>query len=97
MSNVKKKYVQVGAMLSKKEADDQGRANYWVKIDDKTVVTVNGVKVKALNIQRPTDKFERMLASGKMTEDEYVKKMEDYEDDGKLNFIKFEIVAALDQ
>jgi hypothetical protein len=98
MSNFKKKnYVKVGGMLEKKEKDDQGRAAYYIKLDDKVTVTVNGQKVTALNIQRPTDMYDRLLASGKISEAEYEEKMSQFEKDGKLSFVKFEVTAALDK
>lgn len=99
MSNNGKKfdYVDVGAMLQKKDQDDQGRPVYWLKFDDKVEVKVNGVKVKALNIQRPTDKYDRMLAKGTIDENEYEEKMARYEDKGDLSYVKFQFTATLDK
>lgn len=95
-NQTKKKYVNVGAMLQKKENDEQGRPDYWIKLDPQTVVTVNGVKVTALNIQRPTDKFDYMLKVGKITGEEFEEKVSRYDAEGDLNYVKFEVVAALE-
>lgn len=97
MSNQKKQYVNIGAMLEKKETDKNGKATYYIKIDDKVEVKVNGQKVTALNISRPGDKFEFMLAKDKITEQEYEQKVARYEKDGDLNFVKFELSAALEK
>ena len=96
-NGTKKNFIQLGAMLEKKEKDDQGRPNYYIKLDDKVEVKINGQKVTALNVQRPADKFNRMLAKGTITEAEYEEKIAQYEKDGKLGFVKFELVVALDK
>lgn len=106
MSNDKKrkinpKYHPVGAFMEKKEKDEEGRAQYYIKIDSDTVVTINGKKVTALNIQRPTDKFQNMLAKGVITEEQYEEKMSQYDGSlkdqkGDLSYIKFELTANLE-
>lgn len=98
MSNQKKRtFVQVGAMMEKKDKDKNGRPSYYIKLDDKVTVTVNGVKVNALNIARPGDKFDFMLEKGKITEAEYEEKVARFEKDGDLNYVKFEVTAALEK
>lgn len=87
-------FPKVGAMLQKKELGQDGKPQYYLKIDENVEVTVNGKKVTALNIERPTAKYERMLSSGKISAEDYEQKMELYED-GELNFVKFEFSADL--
>ena len=96
MSKGKKQFVKVGAMLQKKELDKQGRAAYYLKVDENTDLRINGVKVTAVNIERPTDKFERMVAAGKMTEEEFEQAVADFDKDGKKSFVKFEFQATLE-
>jgi hypothetical protein len=88
-------FPRIGAMMQKKELGPDGRPQYWLKINDDVEVTVNGKKVTALNIERPTDKFERMIASDKITPEEYEERVAKYEGDGEFNYIKFEFSASL--
>lgn len=93
---VNPKYHPVGAFLEKQEKGEDGRPQYYIKLDSSVEVKINGKKVSALNIQRPTDKFEKMLAKGVITEEQYEEKMADFEKDGKLSFVKFELTANLE-
>ena len=44
MSNKgKKQFVKVGAMLQKKELDKQGRAAYYLKVDENTDLRINAL------------------------------------------------------
>lgn len=98
MSNFKQnpKYTPFGGFLEKKEKDESGRPQYYIKIDKNVKVTVNGKQVTALNIQRPTDKFERQLAKGTISEAEFEEKMAQFDKDGDLSFVKFELTVNLD-
>lgn len=89
------KFPKVGAMILKKEKDDFGKNAYYISIDKDTEVTVNGKKVTALNLQRPVEKFHRMLEKGVISEKEFDEKVERYEEGGDLSFIAFEISADL--
>lgn len=97
MSNFKQNpnFPKIGAMMQKKDKDDQGRPAYWLKINDDVEVIVNGKRVTALNIERPTDKYDRMIASDKLSPEAYEEKMAMYEEGGELSFIKFEFSADL--
>lgn len=92
----KKNYVNIGAVLRKKEKDRDGNPTYWLKLDEKADVVINGVKVTALNVQRPTEKYDRMLAKGTITAEEYEEKTARYFDPDDLEFVTFEIVAAIE-
>lgn len=94
----RKRYLPVGAMILSKDADDKGRKSYYIKLSDKTKITIDGVDVsgKYINVQRPADKFDRMLASGKITQEEYDEKVNQFSEGGNLSFITFELTAALD-
>jgi hypothetical protein len=95
-STGKKTYLNIGAVLRKKEKDADGNPTYWLKLDEKADVVVNGVKVTALNIQRPTEKYDRMLKSGKITAEEYEQKTSRYFDPDDLEYVTFEVVAAIE-
>jgi hypothetical protein len=59
------KYQKVGAILEKKDG------GVYLKFDTEFQLeglTFNGLPVKAIEIEDPTAKFDRMVASGKMTE-----------------------------
>jgi hypothetical protein len=88
-------FPKVGAMVLKREKDNFGKDAYYIKIDENTKVTINGKEVKSLNIQRPMEKYHRMLESGKITEQEFNEKEELYSPDGDFHFIKFEVSADL--
>lgn len=72
------KYNKMGAILEKKDG------GVYLKLDenfDISGLTYNGVPVKALQIEDPTAKFDRMVASGKMSEadaDEKASKIPSY-------------------
>jgi hypothetical protein len=93
---VNPKYTPFGGFLEKKEKDDQDRPQYYIKIDQNVDVRVNGKKVTALNIQRPTDKFERQLAKGTISEEQFEQKMAEFEKGGDKAFVKFELTVNLD-
>lgn len=96
MSNYKPNpdFPKVGAMLQKKELGKDGKPQYYLRIDKDVEVKINGKKVTALNIERPTAKYERMLANDKISPEEYEEKMELFEE-GELSYIKFEFSADL--
>lgn len=89
------RYVALGAITIKKEKDAQGRNQYYFKISDDVELTINGRKFtgKYLNVSRPTDKYDRMLEKGKISEDEHEQKCEQFEKGGKLSYISLELQA----
>lgn len=63
----KNKYHKVGAILEKKDG------GVYLKFDTEfnlEGLTLNGVPVKSIEIEDPTAKFDRMVAAGKLTEQE---------------------------
>ena len=65
--NVNSKYNKMGAILEKKDG------GVYLKLDenfDVAGLTYNGKPVRTLQIEDPTAKFDRMVASGKLTEAE---------------------------
>lgn len=63
----KNKYHKLGAILEKKDG------GVYLKFDTEFNIeglTLNGVPVTSLQIEDPTAKFDRMVAAGKLTEEE---------------------------
>lgn len=93
-----KKFVNLGAIASKREKDEHGRNQYYLKIDKDVDVKINGVSFtgKYINVQRPTDKFEKMLKKGNITQEQYDEKVARFGEDGDLNYITLELSAVLE-
>jgi hypothetical protein len=98
-----KKYYNLGSMKTKKEKDADGNVQYYIeldkelvgklKIDGKPLAKSNDGKVY-IQVERPTAKFDRMLASGKISDTEYNDKTERFSKDGDLSFVKFDLQAV---
>jgi hypothetical protein len=91
------RYYPVGAMLSKKEPNENGDKEYWIKIDKDTVVTVNGVEVSAFNIQRPLDKLEFLLKNDHISKEKYEEMADRYSEGGDLEYVTFDITADISE
>lgn len=89
------KFVQLGSMMVKKELGRDGKKAYYIKIPKDTVITVNGKQITGefINVERPADKFKRMLDKGSITQEEYEAKVARFAQDGDLSFIQFELSA----
>lgn len=96
----KKTYFNLGSMKLRKDKDENGNPQYYVELDPKIVdkIRIDGKKItKYFQVERPTAKFDRMLASGKINEKEYEEKVAEYEKDGRLSFVKFDLQATSDE
>jgi hypothetical protein len=84
-------------MVLDKEKDEQGRAKYYFKLDKDVKILVNGKELASTSfqIERPTDKYDRMVKAGKMSEKEHAEKLDLYGEDGKASFVKFEFTAKV--
>lgn len=86
-------YPKLGAILRNKEG------GLYIKFSDDVEITVNGVNVsgKKASLEKPSVKYERMVAAGKMTPEEASRKISEYEDEnGSKNFVRQEISIKLD-
>lgn len=100
-----KKYPQIGSMVANSDRqtgepqrDQNGKQRYSVKVDKNVDLRVNGQKVTGyLNVSRPRDKFDRMLASGVITPAEHAEKVARFEKGGDLAFVQFEISATIEE
>lgn len=95
----KKIYLSVGSMNEKKEADEDGRPQYHLKLDSRRKITIDGKLVKSLymNINRPETKFKRMAAKGTKTPAEAEAEIARFQKGGDLEYVKFEIEAVFDE
>lgn len=93
----KNEYVKIGSMLLDQEKDEQGRAKYYIKLNDNVEISINGKKFtgNAFKVERPTDKYDRMAKAGKIDPKEHQAKLDLYSDGGKAAFVKFEIEAVI--
>jgi flagellar basal body rod protein FlgF len=87
----KEAYPKLGQILRSKDG------GLYIQLNDRVTVTVNGVDVtgRTASLEKPSAKFERMLASGVMSEEEAQEKIDDYEDGGRLDFVRQEITIKL--
>jgi hypothetical protein len=88
------KYNNFGSMKLKKEKDKDGNPQYYIELDQKIIdrLKFDGKPLdKFIQVERPTAKFDRMLNSGKLSQDEYDAKVAQFDKDGKLSFVKFDL------
>lgn len=88
----KSNFAKVGALLRNQEG------GFYIKFDKDTEIEINGVRVTGLtaSCEKPTDKFERMLAVGAISEEEAQVKMAKYQEGGELEYVRQEINIKLD-
>lgn len=93
----KNEYIKIGSMLLDSEKDEQGRPKYYIKLDEKVEITINGKKFNGtvFKVERPTDKYDRMAKAGKLERKEHQAKIDLYSEGGKADFVKFEIEAVI--
>lgn len=101
-----KRYPEIGSMIAKRDkesgepvTDKNGKATYYIKIGKDVKLTVNGKPVESgyLNINRPRDKFDRMLEAGKITKQEHAQKIAQYEKGGDYDYVNFVLSAAIEE
>lgn len=100
----KKTYLNLGTIVEKRDKqtgepirDENGNKTYYLKIDKKSKVTINGVQLEGyINVQRPRDKYDRMLAKGKLTPQEHADKIAQYEKGGDFDYATFELNASVE-
>lgn len=92
------KYAALGSFVLSSKTSESGEKQYYIKLGKDVQLTINGKKVKGeyLNVDKPTAKFDRMLAKGTISQEEYNEKVANFGEDGKLAFVKFEITASLE-
>lgn len=104
MSKGKKTYLNLGTIVEKRDKktgelilDENGNKTYYLKVDKKSKVVINGVQIgDYINVNRPRDKYDRMLASGKITPQEHAIKVAQYEEGGEFDYAKFELNTSVE-
>lgn len=88
-------FVNIGSMLTKKDKDEDGNVQYYIKVQDGLEIKFNGKKLDGLfiNVDRPTAKLKRLVKAGKITPEQYDEEAAQFEKDGKRSFVKFDISA----
>lgn len=88
-----KRYVKLGSILKAKSD-----GSLYIKFNDDVNIEVEGVSVAGLtaSLEQPHVKFERMLAAGKIDEEEAENKISRYQPGGDLEFIRQEITVKID-
>lgn len=100
----KNKFISTGAFMKKKDG------GYYIKLDKDTKVVIDGTEFTGgyINVNKPADKYDRMIANaekklqeGDINEEEYDKQLEElqgkaarYDKGGDLEYIKFELTAV---
>lgn len=104
----KKNYHNIGSMKTKKDKDEDGNVQYVIQLDKKYQgkIFIQDEKGKFqpvseyIQVERPTEKFDRMLVKGTIDEKEYEQKVAQFDSTvdprtkqslGKLSFIKFDL------
>lgn len=92
------KFINFGALMSKKERDAEGKLQYYIKLDKDIELTVNGEKLtnEYIQVQNPKAKFDKMLEKGKITEEERDEKQARFDKGGDLEYIRQELVVIID-
>lgn len=89
-----KKFNNLGSMKLKKDKDKDGNPQYYIELDQKIIekLKLDGKPLsKFINVERPTAKYDRMLKAGKITQEEYEAKIADFDKEGRLSFVKFDL------
>lgn len=101
--NNKKESKQIGTFFKRTNKDtgevitnDKGQTQYSFVLGKDVEITINGKKYDKgyFYVNRPEEKYERMLAAGKITEEEYEEKVARFGKDGDLSKVVFEINRA---
>lgn len=100
----KPQYLNLGTMIEKRDKqtnkpilDDNGNKTYYIKIDAKSKVTINGIPVTGyFSVSRPEDKYYKMCEKGTISEAERDHKVAQYEEGGEYSYCKFEFSKKVD-
>ena len=94
-------FINLGILCSKKDRDDEGKLQYYIKLDKDVKITVNGKDTTSdfIQVATPANKLAKRIASGKLDEakiEQLEKTKARFEADGDLNYIKQELTIILD-
>lgn len=79
-----KEYFDVGQILMSKKGNLTIKIKKDIQLKENEVIFINDA----------TDKFQRMLEAGKMTEEKYTDEMEAHAEGGRKHFIKYDLTLV---
>ncbi len=91
-------FINLGAIMTKKDRDAEGKLQYYIKLDKEVKLVVNGKAATSeyINVQAPTVKYDKMLAKEKITEEECDIAKARFGAEGDLSYIKQELTIIID-
>jgi len=91
-------FINLGALMTKKEKDAKGKLQYYIKLDKDVKITVNGKATTSdyVQVKNPQAKYDAMLAKGKITEEEADIAKARFVGGGDLAFIRQELTIVID-
>ena len=95
------KFIDLGAIMTKKDRDANGKLQYYIKLNKELDIVINGEKLTSeyVNVDAPANKIQKRIDSGKVDE-EKIEQLEKtkarYLGDGDLNYIKQQLTVVID-
>lgn len=91
------KYETLGTFCLKKKENPEEPNAYHIKLGKDVKLTINGKEVDGLylDVKKPEVKFDRMLAKGIISQEERNEKVAEFQEKGRLSFVKFDITATV--
>jgi len=95
------KFIDFGAIMTKKERDDEGKLQYYIKLNKDIKVTIDGQKLTSeyINVKTPVQQIQARIDSGK-NDEEKIEQLEKtkarFEQGGDLEFIKQNLTVVID-
>ena len=91
-------FINLGAIMTKKDRDGEGKLQYYIKLDKDVKLVVNGKAATSeyIQVRDPKAKYTVMLEKGKITEEEHDTKRARFDAEGDLSFIKQELTIIID-
>lgn len=92
MKMIRNGYGDIGSLCRGSDGE-----SLYIKLADGVKITIDGKEIanRYINAEGPTTKYDRMIASGAITEEEYNEKTARFAEDGDLSFIRLELNAKV--
>lgn len=91
-------FINLGALMTKKDRDAEGKLQYYIKLDKEVKLVVNGKEATSeyIQVKSPKAKYNAMLDKGKITEEEADIAKARFDAEGDLSFIRQELTVIID-
>jgi len=91
-------FINLGAIMTRKDRDDEGKLQYYIKLDKEVKLTVNGKAATSeyIQVKSPQAKYDAMLKKEKITEEEADIAKARFVGEGDLSYIKQELTIIID-